>query len=293
MSDQKIESQNLAGIYKIQMTDADFNRLSIFINRELGIKMPKEKKIMLQSRLQKRLNEFSFNTFREYIDYVFSNAGKQTELLKMIDLVTTNKTDFFREPVHFEFLYEKVIPEILNNINSRQPVKIWSAGCSSGEEPYTIAIVLSEFIENVQYFDYSIFGTDLSFRILDKALNAIYTDDRIANIPMSIKKKYFLKSKDNQNKTVRVIPELRSKLSLQRLNFMDYSYDVPGDYDIIFCRNVLIYFDRDTQEKVINRLCYKLKNNGYFFLGHSESITGLNVPLKQVKPTIFKKISYE
>ena len=276
--------------YKIQMTKNDFGRLSSYIYNELGIKMPVEKKIMLQSRLQKRLSELKMDSFSDYIDFVFSRDGEKSELFKMIDIVTTNKTDFFREPAHFVFLVDEFLKTIYPNVTVRKPLKIWSAGCSSGEEAYTTAITLSEFMKTHPLFDFTILATDISIRILQKASAAIYHIDRIKDIPLDLKKKYFLKSKDPLDKTVLVVRELRSKVKFQRLNFMDSSYNVDRDFDIIFCRNVLIYFDRETQQNVINKLCDKLKPGGIFFLGHSESITNMNVPLRQIRPTIFQKI---
>jgi chemotaxis protein methyltransferase CheR len=275
--------------YKIQMTNNDFSRLSTFIYSELGIKMQVEKKIMLQSRLQKRLYELGLGSFSEYIDFVFSREGERSELYKMIDLVTTNKTDFFREPAHFTFLTDEVLKNIVPPGSKRKTIKIWSAGCSSGEEAYTIAITMNEFLKSSPNIDYNILATDISVRILQKASAAIYNADRIKDIPLDIIKKYFLKSKDPLNKTVLVIKELRSKVKFQRLNLMDKAYPVDNDFDIIFCRNVLIYFDRETQQNVINKLSEKLKPGGIFFLGHSESITNMAVPLKQIKPTIFQK----
>ena len=276
--------------YKIQMTTEDFNRLSTFIYNDLGIKMPDVKKVMLQSRLQKRLSELKMSSFKEYIDFVFSKEGQEQEIVRMIDVVTTNKTDFFREPTHFEFLVETALPQILANHPHNAPVRIWSAGCSSGEEPYTLTIVLKEFALKNPGFDFEIMATDLSTKILDKAITAVYNEDRVIPIPLELKRKYFLKSKDPASKTVRVIPELRAKVSFRRLNFMDSQYHVDKEFDIVFCRNVLIYFDRETQQQVINKLSSKLKTNGYFFLGHSESITNMSVPLRQIKPTIFRKI---
>ncbi len=276
-------------IFKAKLSNEDFDRLSNFIYSEYGIKMPPIKKVMLQSRLQKRLRDLNIVSFKDYVDFVFSKEGQDNEVIHMIDVVSTNKTDFFREPIHFDFLTNEGLPEMLQNQNHTL-TKIWSAGCSSGEEPYTISIVMQEFKEKNPGFDFSIFATDISSRILRSAVEAIYKENRVENLPLSIKRKYFLKSKDRDNPTVRVIPELRKKISFQRLNFMDNSYNVPDQYDIVFCRNVLIYFDRETQEKVISKLCSKLKVGGFFFLGHSESITNMQLPLKQIKPTIFRRI---
>lgn len=279
---------NLNEIYKAQLSEHDFNRLSNFIYKEYGIKMPPSKKIMLQSRLQKRLKDLNITSFKEYCDIVFSNDGAD-EIIHMIDVVSTNKTDFFREPNHFAFMQEVILPEFVAEKNNRL-LKIWSAGCSSGEEPYTIAMVVSGFFETQIGFDFQILGTDISTRILQKAIDAIYSEDRIVGIPLEIKKKYFLKSKDATKKLIRIIPQLRGKINFQRLNLMSGSYDVKDMYDIIFCRNVLIYFDRETQEKVISKLCARLKTGGYFFLGHSESIMGMQLPLSSIKPTIFVKV---
>jgi chemotaxis protein methyltransferase CheR len=275
--------------YKQLMTDEDFGKLSSFVYDELGIKMPYAKKVMLQSRLQKRLADLKIGSFKDYIEFVFSKEGQEVEIIKMIDLITTNKTDFFRESSHFDYLTTTVLPEFCSGKNKKS-IKIWSAGCSSGEEPFTIGIVLSEFVQNHQGIDFEIFATDISLRILQKAARAIYSEDRVSEVPANLKRKYFLKSKDPINKTVRLVPEIRSRVTFQRLNFMDQDYPVEREFDIIFCRNVLIYFDRETQQKVITKLASKLRYDGVFFLGHSESITNMKVPLRQIKPTIFRKI---
>ncbi len=278
-------------VFRFKLTDEDFSRLSSFIYEELGIKMPYPKKIMLQGRLQKRVSDLKMASFKEYLDFVFSKEGLEDEIIKMIDLITTNKTDFFREATHFDYLTSTVLPELCEDKRpAHKTIRLWSAGCSSGEEPYTIAIVMKEFLEKHPEYDFEIFATDISLRILQKAATAIYPEDRISMIPYSIKHKYFLKSKDHQSKTVRLVPDIRSKVTFQRLNFMDSHYSVEREFDIIFCRNVLIYFDRETQQEVICKLASKLKHDGYFFLGHSESITNMAVPLRQIRPTIFRKI---
>lgn len=277
-------------IYSAKMTNDDFNRLSDFIFKQSGIKMPPVKKIMLQSRLQKRLKELNITSFNEYADYVFSKEGQRNEIIHMLDVVSTNKTDFFREPVHFDYLTNDILQNFINKNPVNKNLKVWSAGCSSGEEPYTIAIVLNEFKQKVPGFNFSITGTDISSQILQKAASAIYKEDRIINIPLELKRKYFLRSKDREQKTVRVTKELRNYTKYSRLNFMDTSYNLPEMFDVIFCRNVLIYFNRETQEQVINKLCLKLKSGGYLFIGHSESILGMNLPLEQIKPTIFRRI---
>jgi len=271
-----------------RMKDKDFKRLSNFIYTNYGIKMPSTKKVMLEGRLRKRLKANNISSYEEYCNHLFSEEGLQNEVIPMIDAVSTNKTDFFREPFHFEFMTSTFLPEFEERSNGK-PLQVWSAAASSGEEPYSISMIIQDFFERNKTFNYSVYGTDISTSVLKAGSLGVYDESRIEKIPLSTKRKYFLKSKDPLNKTVRIIPELRRKMTFQRLNLMDESYFVPHDFDVIFCRNVLIYFDKETQEKVIQRLCQKLKPGGYFFLGHSESITGMDVPLRTVKPTIFQK----
>jgi chemotaxis protein methyltransferase CheR len=265
--------------------EADFRRLSRFIEGELGIRMPDTKRIMLESRLQKRIRHFGMKGFKEYIDFVFSEEGKRTELINMIDAVTTNKTDFFREADHFDYLLETVLPEW--SAGHSGVMSFWSAGCSTGEEPYTLAMVLEEYREEEPRFGYRIFASDLSTQVLDKAKAAIYEEEKAAPIPMSYKKKYLLRSRNKEEALVRVKPELRAKVNFARINFMDESYPVEGTFDVVFCRNVIIYFERKTQEMILGRLCRHLRSGGYLILGHSETLTGMDLPLKGVAPTIY------
>jgi len=276
--------------YLVTMTNLEFNKLSIFILNNYGIKLPIAKKTMLEGRLQKRLRALKIHSFKDYCECVFSKEGQQTEVPHMIDVVTTNKTDFFREAVHFDFLSDTILPKHHKNNNSSKPFKVWSAGCSTGEEPYTLAMVLNEFSEKFSNFDYNIFATDISGKALNAAIIAVYSQEKVSPVPYTFKKKYLLKSKDEQKRTVRIIPGLRAKVNFDRFNFLDGQVNYAQNFNVIFCRNVLIYFDRPTQEKVILKLCSKLEPGGYLFLGHSESISNMNFPLVQIHPTTFKKI---
>lgn len=286
------EQQNFSSIidiYQATLGKNEFEKLSAFIMEKYGIKLPPIKKLMLQSRLQKRLKALNMRTFKEYVDYVFSPKGQKEEVVHMMNVVSTNKTDFYREPVHFDFIVNTLLPSLYNPSGNLH-LKIWSAGCSSGEEPYTIAITLSEFAARNPKFDFSIYATDISTNMLKLAEDGIYKEERINVVPVDLKKKYFLKSKNREEKKVRVIPQLRSKIIFERLNLINDSYHVTGYFDIIFCRNVLIYFERDVQQKILKKLCSYVRNGGYLLLGHSESITGLDLPLKHVQPAIFRKI---
>jgi len=273
------------------LSDPDFRRLSGYIERELGIRMPEAKRIMLESRLQKRLRRFCFGSYTEYVDYVFSDEGREGELINMIDAVTTNKTDFFREADHFEYLVDKIIPaaQARDGAGLSRPFAVWSAGCSTGEEPYTIAMVLEERRALDPRFSYRIFASDLSTQVLEKARNAVYEESKVDVVPLSFKKKYMLRSKDKDKSLVRMKPEIRARLSFDRINFMDERYSVSEDFDVVFCRNVIIYFDRQVQEAILRKLCAHIRPGGWLVLGHSETLTGMSMPLKGVAPTIYER----
>jgi len=271
------------------MTSRDFNRLSAHINHAYGIKMPAAKKVMLECRLQKRLAYLQMPSYSAYCEYLFSEEGMEQEMVHMVDAVTTNKTDFFREGSHFDFLTQHALPELCEGYTGYKELRVWSAGCSSGEEVYTLAMVLNEFTEMISGTGYRVTGTDISLSVLSKAMEAVYTEDRIADIPIWLRKKYFLRSKDRAKQTIRINAETRTKTDFRRLNLMDETYDIPETFDIIFCRNVLIYFDKTVQCAVINKLAQKLKPGGYLFLGHSETVSGMQLTLAQVQPTILKK----
>jgi chemotaxis protein methyltransferase CheR len=269
-----------------------FNRLSKLIYTQSGIKMPLAKKTMLEVRLAKRLRYTGFTSISEYCTYLFSPTGLDNELVHMIDVVTTNKTDFFREPQHFEFLTEYVLPDLIDTrgIGIRRPFMIWSAACSSGEEAYTLAMVLDRFSRRVKGFSYQILGTDISTKVLKIAQDGIYYEERAEQIPREFRSQYLMSSKDKTKGLVRIVPELRAHVQFKRLNFMDGDFGMREKMDVIFCRNVLIYFDRPTQEKVINRLCSHLHPCGYLFTGHSETIHNMKAPLKTVTNTVSRRL---
>jgi len=271
------------------LSGRDFDRLSRFIYDTCGIKMPQVKKTMLEARLQKRLRSLGMRSFTHYCDYLFAPEGQAQELVQMLDMVTTNKTDFFREPDHFDYLTRSVLPEWLQR-HEGATLSIWSAGCSSGEEPYTLAMVLSEFALKNPGFDFRILATDISTRVLEKAKNAIYMEPQVEPVPLDLKKKYLLRSKDRSSGLVRIAPELRDKVRFRRLNFMDGDFGMREQLDVIFCRNVIIYFDRPTQERLLQRFHRHMKPGGFIFMGHSETLSGLNVPLVSVFPTVYRRV---
>ncbi|XPV74889.1 MAG: CheR family methyltransferase [Desulfovibrio sp.] len=274
---------------KTFLTDKQFNQLAAFIKKELGIEMPVTKKTMLEARLQKRIRLLHLGSHDEYFNFLFSDAGMKSEYTHLVSSVTTNTTNFFREPKHFDILTEIVLPEIQKKKGRNAQVKLWSAGCSSGEEPYTLAMVMSEYKHGNMGFNFSINATDISQKVLQEAAKAIYSEDKIGPVPPQMKKKYLLRSKDRSKKLIRIVPELRRTINFGRLNFMD-DFKLPHKFNIIFCRNVVIYFDRETQGKLFHKFCSHLEPGGFLFIGHSESVTGLGLPVEQIAPTVFRKI---
>jgi len=273
------------------LKDKEFQRFSAFIYDKVGIKLPPAKKTMVEARMQKRLKALGLTGFEAYADFVFSREGQANELVHMIDVVTTNKTDFFREPGHFDYLVKVALPAVMagRSDSVKEPIRIWSAGCSSGEEPYTLAMVLADLAESRRDFCFTILASDISTRILEHAIKAVYPDDRIEPIPDKFKKKYLLRSQDRSSGLVRICPEIRSFVTFKRINFMEDDFGVRQKMDIIFCRNVVIYFDKPTQQTLMGKFHRQLQDSGFLFLGHSESLNGLAVDLQAVASTIYRK----
>ena len=273
----------------MQLSNADFQRLSEFIYDELGIKISTSKRTMLTGRLTRRLRALKIATISEYCDFLFSSEGKQLEHIHLFDAITTNKTDFFREDNHFDLLTGTLLPQWQDELRENRQFRIWSAGCSSGEEPYTMAMVLDGYAQQKvrQSFDYDIIATDISTKVLDHAKKAVYHADRVEPVPVAMRNKYLLRNRDKGNPLVRIVPALRKKVRFGRVNFMDTSFAMPHKMDVIFCRNVIIYFDKKTQEQLMHKFCQNLQPGGHLFLGHSETIYGFDVPLTQIAPTVY------
>jgi chemotaxis protein methyltransferase CheR len=272
-----------------RLSTSEFQQLAKLVYDQCGINLVDAKKVMLESRLGKRLRVLMISSFKDYILYLTSKAGLENEMVHMIDEVTTNKTDFFREPHHFDYLKNDLLPNFYRQHRSGRPYRIWSSACSTGEEPYTLAMVLQDFALQNSSFSYSILASDISTEVLQKAALAVYNLDHVAAVPLVTKQRYLLKSKNQDRPTVRVVQALREKIHFMRLNLMDDHLNINDDMDAIFCRNVLIYFDRKTQLEVVGKLINKLRPGGYLFIGHSESLHQFNLPITQVKPTVFVK----
>ena len=266
----------------------DLERLRRLVYQQSGITLSPEKKLMLEGRLRRRMSRLNIGSYRQYCEYVFDGAGHEAEeLVHLIDVVTTNKTDFFRERVHFDFLAATALPELTAQASGR-PLLIWSAGCSTGEEPYTLAMVLNEYRQSHPGFRFRILATDISTAVLEKAARGVFHSDVVRPVPREMLRRYFMRSRDPDSGLLRVVPELRETIEFRYLNLME-EFGLTEPTDAIFCRNVIIYFDRPTQERLLTKFSRQLVAGGYLFLGHSESLHQMDIQLSPVAPALYRK----
>lgn len=262
-----------------------FQTVARFVEARLGIRMPKGKQGFLEMRLLKRMRALGLSDYNDYAQFVFSEAGT-TEIGELINAVTTNTTNFFREDNQFGHLVNDVLPEIAPD---GPTYRFWSAASSTGEEPYSLAMVLDQYAQCHAGFDFTILATDISNKVLAFAENAVYCAEQIECIPDVYRHQYLLRAKDGSDR-FRVKPELRARVHFRRLNLMDSEYPFHRKFAAVFCRNVLIYFDRATQITVLERICATLAPGGALFLGHAESISGMSLPVRQVAPSSYRRI---
>lgn len=274
------------------LSDNEFQCFRQMIYRECGINLTPNKKVMLAGRLIKRLIALGFSSFAQYMAYLESPAAiVNRELISLIDEVSTNKTEFFREVDHFDFLAATVLPQWLASAKQQaeRVFRVWSAGCSTGEEPYTLAMVLEEFLGGHASVQYRILATDISTRVLQKASQGVYEDEKMGGIPSPYVQKYFMKGKGPMSGFHRIVPELRRRVDCARVNFLAEDFAVEGEMDSVFCRNVLIYFDKITQEKVLGRIAQHLTVGGYLFTGHAESMFRKSDTFEKLAPSVYRK----
>jgi len=266
------------------VSDRDFGRFQGLINREAGIWLSPVKKALLVGRLARRLRELGLASYGAYYDVVEQD---EVERIRMLDCICTNETHFFREPRHFEFLAERVYPGWLEeSAAGRRPrrVRAWSAACSTGEEPYTLAMSL---LSALRGWDLEILATDLSTRVLERARQAVWPIEKAKEIPERYLKAYMLRGVGSQEGLMKAGPEIRGAVRFGRLNLNGDGWPAAGAFDLVFCRNVLIYFDRSTKVKVVNRLLERLGPGGLLFLGHAESLGGFTDRARAVLPTVY------
>ena len=275
-----------------RLHERHFVKLARLVEDHTGIRLPPGKRTMVEGRLRKRMRALGFHTLADYGKAIFEDGKLDEEFGHLVDCVTTNKTDFFRELEHFNFLRERAIPSVLESRRGGgAPMKFWSAAASIGAEAYTIAMVAGDVL-GLNGNRFSVLGTDISTEVIAQAKRAVYPLSMAGVIPSSLQQRYVMRAVDDARQEVRIVPEIRRFVRFQHLNLMDDRYPVDRDFDVIFCRNVLIYFSKRTQDDVLRRLSNHLRKGGFLILGHSESLAGNEQSaLRQIAPTIFRRVA--
>jgi chemotaxis protein methyltransferase CheR len=264
------------------LNSKQFQKISAMVYQTAGINLKEGKEALVRARLMKRLRFLGMSRVEDYIEFIDSDQGTD-EVVALIDVMTTNKTSFFREVDHFHFLRDQVLPGL-----HVPRVRFWSAACSSGEEPYSLAILLREHLPAVARKDVRILATDISRRMLDKALQAVYPQNAVDEVPSPAYRKYFSALRNDRCGSCQVAAEVRTLVHLAHLNLMD-PWPMKGPFQVIFCRNVMIYFDKSTQQELINRFWDYLEPGGYLFVGHSEGLSSVKHRFHYVRPAVYQK----
>ncbi len=267
------------------LTDTEFKKFSELIYAQVGISLKSEKKELLNARLGKRLRITGIASFKDYYDFINQPEQREAEFINFLDSVSTNFTSFFREISHFDYLRKSVLPELATK---NREAFFWSSASSSGEEPYTLAMLLNDFRGNHPGFRYKILATDISTKVLNMARRGVYALEQTAKTPPEYLKKYFQKGVGRSAGRVKIKNELLRQVEFKRFNLMD-NFPWQEKIDVIFCRNVMIYFDRQTQQRLVKKFYQCLKPGGYLFIGHSESISSLQHNFIQTEATTYKK----
>ncbi|MBW2308213.1 MAG: protein-glutamate O-methyltransferase CheR [Deltaproteobacteria bacterium] len=272
-----------------RLTDKEFENFRRLVYDKCGINLHLGKKELVQARLGKRMRAGNFTSFRDYYNYVVDDPSGN-ELTHLLDAISTNQTHFFREPQHFQFLCETALPEVLkaNGGKRARTIRLWSAGCSTGEEPYSMAISLLEALPARNACNIRILATDLSTKVLATASSGVYDVKKVEGVPQHYLRKYFQKGCGRWQGYVRIKKEVARLIEFKRVNFME-PFCFNQHFDVIFCRNVMIYFDKTFQEKLVDKFHTLLNPGGYLMIGHSESLTGVNHRFKYIRPTIYRK----
>ncbi len=271
---------------EFKFTDKEFNFIRELVREYTGICLADIKKDMVYSRLSKRIRELRLSNFKDYCELVV--AEESDELRNFVNAITTNLTSFFREAHHFEFLANTALPVVMTKRSERRRLRIWSAGCSTGEEPYSIAMTIREAIPHVDDWDIKILATDLDTNVLNTAKQGLYNLDRIKGLSEQRLKRWFKKGKGENAGNVKVIEDLKEMITFRSLNLMT-DWPMRGPFDIIFCRNVVIYFDKPTQRRLFQRYAEMLDKEGYLFIGHSESLFKVSDDFELIGHTTYTK----
>lgn len=268
-----------------ELTDSEFSRFKEIVYREAGINLSDLKKALLQARLMRRMRHLKLDTYADYYQYLIDHY--EEEVGNFVNAVTTNKTDFFREPKHFDYMTEHFLPEF--DRSGRNKMRIWSAGCSTGEEPYTIAMVLHEYYSGRTMPDIKILATDIDTQVLETGRNGTYPQNQIEDIPDQFLRKYFMRGTGGNEGLYRAKKPLRDMISFRRLNLHSETFPMAGPFDLIFCRNVIIYFDRESQRHLFRKFHQYLHPEGLLFIGHSENLNAVSKDFYLVSNTTYRK----
>ena len=274
------------------LSPRDFARIAELVEAEVGIKLPPNKRTMVEGRLRRRARVLGLPGVADYCAFFFDERNLTTEFPHLIDAVTTNKTDFFREPTHFEFLRRDGVPTLMQELGAGQhrPLRVWSAACSTGAEPYTIAMVLADIALQSSALRFEIFASDISSEVLATAVQAIYPEEFVDPVPLILRQRYLLRSRNASPPQVRITPELRRLVKFAQHNLMSERAPWSESVDVVFCRNVLIYFSKETQGRVMENICRHLISGGLLFVGHSETLAGLSLPVVPVAPSVYRRL---
>lgn len=272
-------------VNEFEFSDKDFKRVKSLVYEFAGIDLNDSKKNLVYNRLAKRIRFLGMQRFSQYLDYV-EEVGEE-EFVNLINAITTNLTFFFRENHHFEYLASKVIPELLEKNKASKKIRIWSAGCSTGEEPYSLAVVLKETVPSG--WDARVLATDLDTTVVETAQRGVYNIERLKGVSEARKKRWFLKGTGDRSGMVKVKPELQQIIDFGQINLMN-EWPIKDKIDVIFCRNVVIYFDKPTQSRLFNRYADLLPDGGHLFIGHSESLYKVCDRFELLGQTIYRKI---
>jgi len=274
---------------EFEMTDRDFDQIRSLASEFTGISLSTQKKEMVYSRLARRLRALDISEFSDYISYLKSH--ERQELGNFVNSITTNLTSFFRENHHFDYLKSTVVPELAREHKADKKIRVWSAGCSTGEEPYSIAMTLAEVPEfPSSSWDVRVLATDLDTSVLNHAKQGRYNFSRIEGIDTTRRNKWFNQHQEGNKDVFQVSDKIKNNITFNQLNLMNSSWPMSGRFDVIFCRNVVIYFDKPTQRKLFDRYADLLNEGGYLFIGHSETLHGVTTRFKSLGRTIYRKV---
>jgi chemotaxis protein methyltransferase CheR len=276
------------GIGLLPISDEEFADLRGLVYEKFGINLTEQKRSLVVGRLQKLMRQKGFSNYRQYLDYVRADQSAAA-LSELINRISTNHTYFFRESSHFEFLQRTVLPDAVSRLSRRnsRDLRIWCAGCSTGEEAYTIVMTLMEFFGG-EYglWDAGLLATDISAKALNTAASGLYSEERTSGVPPKLRMKYFVK---RGNGMYSVSDRLKAEITFRRFNLMNQRFPFRQPFDVIFCRNVMIYFDRPTRDALVQRFYQTLTPGGYFFIGHSESLRRESSPYRYILPAVYQK----